>query len=175
MATNKIAHRVDSAADWTSNNPTLVLGEEGIESDTGRRKVGDGVTAWTGLGYSIGTAAAEDYEEGTWTPVADTNCSVSSAVGWYTKFGRVVIAQMALNVTPATTADFVIGGLPFVEDAAVGAPTSFPYTSLFDSSLFSGSGRINGDKITVVQSDVFSGAANTGVNTARCVLVYQTS
>ena len=41
----------DSAADWTTNNPTLHSGEFGYEEDTGKLKIGDGSTAWTSLGY----------------------------------------------------------------------------------------------------------------------------
>jgi hypothetical protein len=43
--------RRDSAADWTSADPTLANGEVGLETDTGKFKTGDGVTAWTGLSY----------------------------------------------------------------------------------------------------------------------------
>lgn len=50
MATT-IRLRRDSAADWTSANPTLALGEAGYETDTGKLKIGDGATAWTSLGY----------------------------------------------------------------------------------------------------------------------------
>ena len=51
MAT-KIQLRRDTAADWTSNNPTLAAGEFGWESDSNRFKIGDGSTAWTSLGYA---------------------------------------------------------------------------------------------------------------------------
>lgn len=45
----------DSAADWTSNNPTLPAGMAGLETDTGRYKISlDGATAWNSLGYSGG-------------------------------------------------------------------------------------------------------------------------
>jgi hypothetical protein len=43
--------RRDSAADWTSNNPTLSEGEIGYETDTGKVKIGDGSTTWTSLDY----------------------------------------------------------------------------------------------------------------------------
>ena len=43
--------RRDTAANWTSANPTLLAGEIGIESDTNKIKIGDGSTAWTSLGY----------------------------------------------------------------------------------------------------------------------------
>ena len=51
MAT-KIQLRRDTAADWTSNNPTMAAGEFGWESNTNRFKIGDGATAWNSLAYS---------------------------------------------------------------------------------------------------------------------------
>lgn len=47
--------RRGTAAGWTSANPTLLSGEIGYETDTGKFKVGDGSTTWTGLSYA-GTA-----------------------------------------------------------------------------------------------------------------------
>jgi hypothetical protein len=46
--------RRDTAANWTSADPTLELGEMGIETDTRRFKFGDGATAWTDLPYGSG-------------------------------------------------------------------------------------------------------------------------
>ncbi len=48
----KIQHRRDTAANWTSTNPTLASGEIGFETDTLKFKVGNGSTAWTSLKYS---------------------------------------------------------------------------------------------------------------------------
>ena len=47
--------RRDTAANWTSANPTLAQGELGVETDTDKIKVGDGSTAWSSLGYIIDT------------------------------------------------------------------------------------------------------------------------
>ena len=44
--------RRDTAADWTSQNPTLLNGELGYETDTGKWKVGTGSAVWTALGYT---------------------------------------------------------------------------------------------------------------------------
>jgi len=49
-------NRRDTAANWTSNNPTLAAGELGFESDTGLFKLGNGSTAWTGLSYAGGSS-----------------------------------------------------------------------------------------------------------------------
>ena len=43
--------RRGTAATWTSTDPTLSAGEWGYETDTGRAKIGDGLTAWTSLKY----------------------------------------------------------------------------------------------------------------------------
>lgn len=48
---NKIQLRRDTAANWTSSNPTLAQGEFGWETDTRKFKIGDGSTAWTSLSY----------------------------------------------------------------------------------------------------------------------------
>lgn len=47
-----IQFRRDTAANWTSSNPTLANGEFGLESDTLKYKIGDGATAWTSLAYA---------------------------------------------------------------------------------------------------------------------------
>ena len=47
-----IQFRRDTAANWTSNNPTLAAGEIGYETDTEKYKIGDGSTVWTSQGYT---------------------------------------------------------------------------------------------------------------------------
>jgi hypothetical protein len=47
-----IQTRRDTAANWTTNNPILLDGEFGYEKDTGKIKIGDGVTSWNSLIYS---------------------------------------------------------------------------------------------------------------------------
>ncbi len=52
----RIQTRRDTAANWASVNPTMGMGEIGYETDTGKFKFGDGVTAWNGLEYAGGGA-----------------------------------------------------------------------------------------------------------------------
>jgi hypothetical protein len=54
---DKIQIRRDSAADWTSVNPVLADGEIGIEQDTKKIKIGDGVTEWNSLSYWFETSS----------------------------------------------------------------------------------------------------------------------
>ena len=47
----QMQQRRDTAANWTAAGPTLLAGEIGYETDTGKIKIGDGVTAWASLAY----------------------------------------------------------------------------------------------------------------------------
>jgi hypothetical protein len=50
----KIQFRRGTASEWTSANPILSQGEAGYEFDTGRFKVGNGLSPWNSLPYSSG-------------------------------------------------------------------------------------------------------------------------
>lgn len=49
-----IVTKHDTAANWASNNPILLSGVQGFETDTKKIKFGDGSTHWTGLAYASG-------------------------------------------------------------------------------------------------------------------------
>jgi len=50
--TTRIKLRRDTKANWATVNPILANGETGIEADTRRTKIGDGVTRWNDLKYA---------------------------------------------------------------------------------------------------------------------------
>ena len=50
----KIQLRRDTAANWSTNNPTPASGEPCFETDTGKLKIGDGTTAYNDLAYQGG-------------------------------------------------------------------------------------------------------------------------
>lgn len=49
--------RRDTAANWTTEDPVLLQGEPGLETDTGAFKIGDGISVWSALDYFNGTNA----------------------------------------------------------------------------------------------------------------------
>lgn len=49
----KIQLRNDTSAAWSAANPVLMRGEVGIDRDSGRLKIGDGVTAWNALPFAL--------------------------------------------------------------------------------------------------------------------------
>lgn len=82
---NNLTFKQDPAADWTSRNPVLAQFEIGYESDTGKAKLGDGVTAWNSLGY--------------WNP-AQGNVKVY----------RALLTQTGTNAPVATVLENTLGG-----------------------------------------------------------------
>ena len=65
--------RRDTAANWTAANPTLLAGELGYESNTGKWKVGDGTTVWNSLGY-------EPWSELSVYPIVNADISATAEI-----------------------------------------------------------------------------------------------
>ena len=57
MAVNILLRR-GTAAEWTASNPILLEGEVGVETDSKKLKVGDGLTVWASLPYITLTPSA---------------------------------------------------------------------------------------------------------------------
>lgn len=76
--------RQDTAANWTSKNPTLSAGEFGYDTTNKILKIGDGTTAWASL-------AAIQFEGGGGASIAiyaATSAESEKAVG-YTRGGEI--------------------------------------------------------------------------------------
>lgn len=72
----RLRHPSFTAAIWTANNPLLQRGEIGSEIDTGKLKIGDGVTYWNDLGYVAASEIA--FADITGTP--DDNVALKNAL-----------------------------------------------------------------------------------------------
>jgi Major tropism determinant N-terminal domain len=95
MAT-KIQLRRDLAANWEGTNPVLAQGEPGVELDTKKMKVGDGVTAWNSLEY-VATDAGENTQQNMFVKFNALNND-----NWYKWSGVVSVSTDGLNWTPGT-------------------------------------------------------------------------
>ena len=75
MAFKTLQLRRDTAANWTSNDPTLAVGEIGVETDTLKFKIGNGTAAWTALAYAAVLPAdlAELAQDAVGAMIADTS------------------------------------------------------------------------------------------------------
>lgn len=100
-----------TAAQWTAEDYVLSKGVIGIESDTGKWKIGDGSTTWTSLGYVAGGQVGTTLMT---TPVS-----------------TVAVAEFGDGrdiTTVLTLTDFIVGAIPSA-NAALGVGNivaSFP-------------------------------------------------
>lgn len=63
---NTIQHKRGTEAEWTSADPTLPAGQVGVETDTGKFKVGDGSSdsyGYVTMGYNTSYAMSNQYEK----------------------------------------------------------------------------------------------------------------
>lgn len=95
---NRIQVRRDTAANWTTTNPVLAAGEPALETDTGRRKTGDGTAAWTALPYVFDKTIAD----ATYTTPAAAAAAYAPITGSanYVAPGQLDAANAANIATP---------------------------------------------------------------------------
>ena len=122
MAT-QIQLRRDTAANWTSANPTLAAGELGLETDTTFYKIGTGSTAWTSLAY--GTIAG-----------VPSSSSITSAMivngtivaGDIASDAITTVKILDANVTTAKIADDAVTAAKLADTAVT--PGSYTTTNI---------------------------------------------
>jgi len=86
-----------TAAAWTAANPVLLAGEPGFEEDTGKLKIGNGVTPWAGLFYIGGGT-------GTLTGATDPSGILAAPIGTvYTEIAGGVLVALRVNLDGGTT------------------------------------------------------------------------
>lgn len=89
MLKGRFRQKTDSSAAWRENNPILLKGESGYESDTNLSKIGDGVHSWNELQYVNSGAAVS---ASTATLALDALAlGGTSAQDWNKKFDSYVL------------------------------------------------------------------------------------
>lgn len=86
-----------TAAEWTSANPVLASSEMGRETDTGKIKYGDGVTAWNSLAYFTGGGAGSGDVTGPASAVDEQIAVFDGTTGKAIKDGGITVASLATD------------------------------------------------------------------------------
>ena len=68
----RMQQRRGTAAQWTAANPVLGAGEVGFETDTTMFKIGDGVNAWSSLGYFASKLTVQGLIDGSATTLQNS-------------------------------------------------------------------------------------------------------
>ena len=150
--TTQINIRRDTAANFTSANPTLALGEIAYETDTRNIKVGDGATAWTALGY------INPYRGGT-AAAPTSNTVLGSGAGAAMQSGATLNTVVGNNAGAAITTG--------TRNTAVGmgalqaTQTGIRQTAVGYAALANSSGTGNTAVGDFAGQGISSGAANT--------------
>ena len=139
----RIQLRRGTAANWTSANPVLAAGEMGVETDTGRAKVGNGSTLWASLPY-IDSVQVDH-------PSDPTDAHAASAIG-FSPTGTIAATNVQTAVAEVAT------------DAAAALSTH--------TALTSGAHGISAFGATLVD-DASAAAARTTLGVAATVSVEQ--
>jgi hypothetical protein len=90
---SRIQLRRGLASEWTTANPVLAEGEMGLELDTKLHKIGDGITNWINLQYSIGNKSTIGL--GNVDNTSDMNKPISTAVQHYINDAGVLLSYKA--------------------------------------------------------------------------------
>ena len=96
----RIQLRHDTATNWTTANPILAEGEVGVETDTNKFKIGDGVTAWNSLDYQGGGGDLSNYYTKT-----ETNSLLANKEDVITPIAPLNIEDVNIKSTATSTAD----------------------------------------------------------------------
>lgn len=95
--------RRGTASTWASTNPTLLAGEQGLETDTLRRKIGNGTSAWNSLPYEVSSSYVQSRGEqlitnGTGLLGDNTNFSTFAFDGSDAYYSKGSFKESAYNV-----------------------------------------------------------------------------
>lgn len=97
----KIRFRRDLSSLWQSRNPILLSGEPGLETDTNKLKLGDGVRSWNNLPYIYGDVGEQTDIENSFVDIRNFNAigdgitddteAIENALEFINGKGRILI------------------------------------------------------------------------------------
>ena len=138
----KMAQRRDTAANWTSANPTLLAGEIGIESDTNKIKLGDGSTAWTSLAY-------RPWSQISAYPIVNVDIASAAAIA-YSKLATLTSGNIVLGSSANVATSTAVTGDVTISNTGVTAIA----TGVIVNADINASAAIAGSKIVAATTSV---------------------
>jgi hypothetical protein len=191
----QIQLRADTAANWTSANPTLLANELGLESDTKKIKIGNGTTAWNSLAYfpfvvsggtvlgnlEIGTTGTLTFEgstaNGFETTLAVTDPTADRTITLPNQSGTVIVSGNASIVNADISASAEIAVSKLADGAARqllqtdAAGTGVEWASNIDvPGTLDVTGAATFDGSVTITGDLTVNGMTTNINTQNLVV-----
>ncbi len=156
----QIQLRRGTASQWTSGNPTLAAGEMGVETDTGKIKVGNGSSAWNSLGYTTPNLNLDD--------IADVNISSLASGETLTWNGSAWVNTNLTTTITAAIVDSAPSTLDTLNELAAALGDDANYASTTANAIAAKVSRVDGTvtsantSATVVRNITLSTSDPTG-------------
>lgn len=168
----QIQLRRGTAAEWVAANPILAQGELAAETDTGKFKIGDGITNWIALGYSSGTTgptgpAGTKGSTGAYglNPIFTRQGTLATVTGTQRFY---VERSGTLSSVRATVGQPCQGGVPIIVDVLINGATALNTPLVLYANEYTKLGSIA--QTSVVAGDYFTvninsvGSVTAGAN-----------
>jgi len=151
MVNVTILMRRDSAADWTSENPILLEGEIGYETDTRRMKIGDGSTAWSNLNYKssgpgfiIAASDSSDLNKSKADYICDgvdDQVEIQAAIDELpSEGGKIQLLEGNFNISDRINSidNLIISGMGYATQLIIGDTTAFTPVIIYSENWYVG-------------------------------------
>jgi hypothetical protein len=135
-AKTTIQVRRDTAANWSAINPKLALGEIGLETDTGKFKVGNGTNQWNSILFYSNVLSNDSRLSDTRTPSANsiTDSMIASTLS-ASKITGIAVTQAD---TGTVTSAMILTGT--IVDSDISASAAIAPSKISGTALVSGQG-----------------------------------
>lgn len=153
----KIKLRNDTSANWISKNPILLLGELGLETDTRKIKVGDGVSTWNTLNYSDAQNANTANKLATTRIISITGDATGSASFDGSENTAITIVLANSGITAGTYTKLTVNSKGLVTGSETLSATDIPNLTL---SKITDAGTASSKNVGVGIGDVVQVGAN---------------
>jgi hypothetical protein len=129
----RIQVRRDTSANWQINNPVLLTGEMGYETNTGSLKIGDGQTDWNQLGYFAPAGETQIQVQYQGTAVGGGQYRILNFIGQGATLAAGATNTVNITVTGGTGSAGPAGptgSVPILDSTSIviAAPTGISFT-----------------------------------------------
>jgi hypothetical protein len=161
-----MAQRRDTAANWTSANPTLLAGEIGIESDTNKIKLGTGSTAWTSLSYTPWSQVSA-------YPLVNADIASAAAIA-YSKLATLTSGNIVLGSSANVATSTAISGDITISNTGV---TAIASGVIVNADINASAAIVDTKLATIATAGKVSNSATTATsaNTASAIVARDAS